>query len=251
MLERTTPIIVALMSTIYAVAGNATAASDCNGRLVYVDDTSSVGDNYPLFMKTRRNIYVLRGSCFMLSGSEFRGSITFFTLSRAPEGFNGTYGELVVKSNRTFNVPTQSKKIKLSRNTGWYLPDPGHKDNMVIVPPLDDFPTATSVADWNALHSNPKKPELFEGLDIKWHAYPAEDRLISSTTWASFWNVASNDLDKRVVTNYLLRFGINPDKRSQSRVPFYVMTPKEVERVDLSVESNVGSLSTSYTFIFK
>lgn len=236
----------ALLAPVCAPA----SAEDCNGRLVYVDDPAGVGDNYPLFMKTRRNIYVMRGSCFQLSGSEFRGSITFFTFSRAPEGFTGTYGELAIKSIRTFRIPTQGKKIMLSRNDGWYLPDQ-RQDAMKPVPAVPDIPIAISVTDWNALYTDPKRPELFEGIELKWHAYPGEDKLISSMTWPDFWKLDSGDFDRRVVTNYLIRFTVNPATESRNRVPFYVNTPRDVERVDLSVQSNVGSLATNYTFVLK
>jgi hypothetical protein len=236
-----------MVATMATEAASETAAN-CDGRLVYVDDPSAVGDNYPLIMKTRRNLYVMRGKCFRLSGNEFRGSITFFTYSRAREGFNGTYGVLAVKSLRTFNIPTQSKKIKLTRTKGWYLPN---GSQMVEQNSLDDFPISTSIADWNAMHTPPTPPELFDGLDVKWHAYPIADKLDGSTAWGDFWKESSNDFSNRVVTNYLLRFTINPEKGSQVPVPFYVMTPSSVERIDLSVESNIGSLTTTYIFILE
>lgn len=226
-------------------------AAECDGRLVYVDDPSNVGDNYPLFMETRRNIYVMRGRCFVLSGSEFRGSITFFTLSRAPKGFSGTYGELIIKSIRTFNIPTHSEKIALTRNKGWFLPDGTRDDNMKAVPPIPDVPVGNSISDWDSLYTDPGKPEAFKGLNVKWHAYPAQDRLFSSLTWPDFWKLSARDYATRTVTNYLLRFSINPNERSRNPVPFYVSTPNTVKRVDLSVKSNVGSLNVHYTFILQ
>ena len=234
-----------------AVPTPATSQTDCDGHLVYVDDPSSVGDNYPLIMKTRRNLFVMRGRCFNLSGDEFRGSITFFTHSRAREGFDGSYGVLAIKSVRTFSGPTQSRKIKLTRTKGWYLPNGTQQDAKTEVAGLSDVPISTSINDWNTLHTQPRPPELFEGLDVKWHAYPVADTAFNSTTWSDFWRESSGDLENRVITNYLLRFEINPDKSSQKRVPFYVMTPKGVQRIELSVESNIGSLATNYTFIFK
>jgi hypothetical protein len=117
---------------------------------------------------------------------------------------------------------------------------------------IDDQPIGISVSDWNALHTESKSPERFEGLGLSWHAYATEDKLIDSTAWADFWKLAdASAFEKRIVTNYLLRFAINPDPASRVRVPFYVDTPNWVQQIDLDVESNVGSLATNYTFIFR
>jgi hypothetical protein len=236
-----------LVAVLSMIAG--AACADCNGKLIYVDDLTSVGTNYPLVMKTRRNLYVMRGNCFYLSGGEFRGTITFFTFSRAPEGFSGQVAALVVKSIRTFAVPTQAKKIKLWRNEGWYLPD---KADAMSVQRQVDATVGLSLDQWNSLYTNPKPPELFAGLGVPWHAYATEDKMINSTDWADFWKITdANNAEKRITTNYLIRFDVNPDPDSRNRVPFYVDTPNSLQQLDLAVDSNIGSLASTFTFIFR
>jgi hypothetical protein len=223
------------------------SASAC-ARPIEVDDAWEVQSSY-LILKSSISTYVIDNDheCFELERAEFHGELKFFILNRFPEVPLKT-GYVLIKSLRKFSVPSQKKKIKVSRGDGWFNDD----GSPAIF--IDDEPLSLSIQKWNEAHSSPGSPKQFKDrLGIDWHAYADESKSMPSSDDVDFWQIPDNfDAANGIVTNYLVRFGINTDPNHRSYPPFKVYLQNYVQRIELNLEANIGSLNDrQYVFQFK
>ena len=247
-------LLMTAIALLLSPSGHLHAQGDCSGRLIVTEDPGDARDP-SIFIVTSRNTYLLQGSCFVLDKGEFSRSMSFFILSRGPEGFEAPAGVLLIRSIRTFAVDTQPQKIKVYRNKGWYVPGkPKQKMTTLAALGPPPRPVKTDPAAWYALHRRLDTPEAFGGkLGAPWHAYATEDRSISSTADSDqLWLLPDNrDFAKLVVTNYLIRFDINPDRTSSTPVRFSVDPLVGVDRIELGIRSNIGALASDLVFHLK
>jgi len=115
---------------------------------------------------------------------------------------------------------------------------------------MDDEPYVGSLEGWNAAHSMSGDPlDFLDRLKVKWHAYAREDKAFPSTFLPEFWKIdRSFDRTHAVITNYLLRFDVNPSD-TVSTIPFEVYLQREVTQIELTIYSNIEALSGQYRFV--
>jgi hypothetical protein len=118
---------------------------------------------------------------------------------------------------------------------------------------MNSEPFGGSIEAWNAAHTSEASPmELDERLKVSWHAFARKDLTMPSTVPSNFWEIESSfDRTHGVVTNYLVRFGVNTTDAKASIVPFQVYAQREVQQISLSLWSNIDALSGDYKFVIK
>jgi hypothetical protein len=214
-----------------------------------IDESWSVRFSHLILRSSKFN-YVIDNNhdCFELPRQEFYGKLEFRVINRFPSRPTTT-GYIFIKSVRAFSVSEQQEaKIKVSRGGGWYRDDgsPGAVS-------IDDRALRVTVEQWNIIHEKRGSPEDFNTqIGYSWHAFADANKSLSSTEGETFWQIPNRlEQTKGTITNYLLRFGVNPDEDKKSYVDFNVRSQPYVTRVELTMESNIGDLNNYYVFILK
>jgi hypothetical protein len=130
------------------------------------------------------------------------------------------------------------------------------KKKLQLAPGIDKA-VSISIPEWNKLHLKSKKPEDF-GKKLgprPWHAYATNDRLVSSADYPQFWSLpeglgADKQAEKQIVKNYLIRFDVN--RSGKSPVGFDVGAPPQLQRVELTLKSNIVAFDDlRYLFLIR
>ena len=236
---------LALVFLTFALAPNAKAA-ECDGRVFEIDDLDRAIDFYSLYVQSRRGTnYGVIGNCAKLYDKEFRGQITFFVRNKFNNFKSVPVGILRVKSLRTF-AKEVGPRIKVSRPAGWYVP--GEADPAIVKSSgeLSDVEVKLTPSQWTDAHASDNVAGLNKKLGVPWHGYASPDMSLSSTDTRGYWNFSSDDAKHQTLTNYLIRF--DTAKNGQN-IEFYAEVPQGLQRIDLSVDSNLGEIVSDYTFL--
>jgi hypothetical protein len=241
--------IAAAFGALSVVTGSSVGAQIRCATPTVIDDSWSVKFSHLILRSSKFN-YVIDNNhdCFELERQEFYGKLEFRIINRFPSRPTTT-GYIFIKSVRTFSVSEQQEaKIKVSRGGGWYREDgsPGAES-------IDDRALRVPIQQWNIIHEKPGSPKDFNTqIGYSWHAFAEANKSLSSTEGDTFWKIP-NRLEQTTgtITNYLLRFGVNPDEDKKSYVDFSVRSQPYVTRVELTMESNIGDLNNYYVFILK
>lgn len=196
----------------------------------------------PLLVRDRSGkIFTFEGTCAYLRGQGFRGWVDFLVANVTESG----PAFLKIKSIKTFTVIT-NPKIKVFRNQGWNRYKDTQRERFRLAA-LEDKPINLSVADWNSAHNTTVAPTVNRKLGEEFHGYTSADPVLSSLEVPTFWKIPDGEtLDKKTVTNYLIRFTAST---GQTPIPLRVHTQPQVSQVGLYIDSNLPSVQGSYVFL--
>jgi hypothetical protein len=227
-------IALGMTSSVYA--------DGCRELKTLTLDQSDKDAYRPLLVRDRSGgTYTFEGTCAYLRGGRFRGWVDFLVANDTESG----PAFLKVKSIRTFTVNT-NPKIKVLRNDGWNRFNDTQRERFRL-PVLIDRPINLSVADWNSAHNTTVAPTVNRKLTEEFHGYTSADPVLNSLEVPSFWKIPDGEiLDKKTVTNYLIRFTAST---GQTPIPLRVHTPYQVSQVELQIDSNLPSLQSSFVFL--
>ena len=237
---------VAVVFLTFVLAPHA-KAEGCDGKVFEIDDLNRAIDFYPLYVQSRRGKnYGVIGNCAKLYDREFRGQVTFFVRNQFNNSESVPVGILRIKSLRTF-AKEVGPRIKVSRHAGWYVASEADPAVVKQSGELPDIEIKLTPSQWTDAHANSDNiAALNKKLGVPWHAYATLDMSLSSTDSRGYWSFNSDDAKHQTLTNYLIRFAT---AKNGQNIEFYAEVPPGLQRINLSIDSNLDSIVSDYTFL--
>jgi hypothetical protein len=201
-----------------------------------------------LVIKTSHDTLGIYDKCVTIVRRQFGPTLFFQLVNRFP-GLDGS-GYALIKSTKLMSV-AQKTKIALSRGKGWFLAR-GTPPAAAPARVMKYEPFYGTVEAWNAAHRDGMLPDQTANqLGVEFDAFANDDFSLPSSAPGSFWKIGENfDLIKGVVTNYLVRFDLNPTDTVKP-IPFEVFLTQGLQRFDLEIISNIDALSGTYHFVVR